>query len=136
MQKIDVAAALILDRGHVMLCRRPKGKAHGELWELPGGKLEAGESGEAALRRECMEELGVELTVGTLAAETHFHYPELTVHLLVYRASLGTQKPRLLEHTALCWCTAEQALSMELSDADREILFSLAPRWNALTAEK
>ena len=136
MKQVEVAAALFSDGGQIMLCRRARDKARGGLWELPGGKLEAGESGEAALRRECMEELGVELTVGTLAAETHFHYPELTVHLLVYRASLGTQKPRLLEHTALCWCTAEQALSMELSDADREILSSLAPRWNALTAEK
>lgn len=136
MREIDVAAALILDGDRVMLCRRPDGKAHGGLWELPGGKLEAGECGEAALRRECVEELDVELTVGALAAETHFHYPELTVHLLVYKASLGTQKPRLLEHTALCWCTAEQALCMKLSDADREILSSLALRWNALTTGK
>lgn len=125
MKQVEVAAALFSDGGQIMLCRRARDKARGGLWELPGGKLEAGEDGAQALRRECGEELDVLPEIGALVAETTFSYPELTVHLMVYAARLGGQAPRLVEHSALCWCTIAQALEMELCPADRVILTRL-----------
>jgi len=62
-----VAVALIDEDGRVLMQRRPAGRQHGLLWEFPGGKVERGESGEAAAVRELAEELGVRLAVGALA---------------------------------------------------------------------
>ena len=61
---VEVVAALIWQGGKFMICQRPPHKARGMLWEFVGGKVEAGESREAALVRECREELAVTLSVG------------------------------------------------------------------------
>ena len=66
---ITVVAGLIREGDRILICQRPAGKARGLLWEVPGGKVEAGESKEAALVRECREELGVTLEVGDVYAE-------------------------------------------------------------------
>ncbi len=63
---IVVAAALVDASGRVLMQRRPAGKAHAGLWELPGGKVETGETAAAALARELHEELGIMVDEGDL----------------------------------------------------------------------
>ena len=73
----EVVAALIWEGDRFLACQRPPDKARGLLWEFVGGKVEPGETKEAALVRECQEELGVVVSVGDLFMEVTHSYPDL-----------------------------------------------------------
>ncbi len=83
-----VAAAVVIHEGRVLLTRRMEGQHLAGMWEFPGGKLEADESPEAAVVRECREECGIEVEVGEILDVTHHRYPEKSVLLLFYRCEL------------------------------------------------
>ncbi len=122
--EIPVVAGLIwnADRSRVLLCQRPAHKAHGLLWEFPGGKIEPGESGEQALARECREELAVTLAVER-PVETVVHaYPELTIRLTLYHAWVSEGEPQPLEHREIRWVPVEQLGQYDLAPADRRLL--------------
>lgn len=85
---IVVAAAVVIADGRVLLTRRAEGQHLAGLWEFPGGKLEAGESPEQAVVRECREECGIEVSVGRILDVTHHRYPEKDILLLFYRCAL------------------------------------------------
>ncbi|MFO0293604.1 MAG: 8-oxo-dGTP diphosphatase MutT [Rhodospirillales bacterium] len=99
------AAALIDDGGRVLLAQRPPGKSMAGLWEFPGGKVDPGETPEAALARELAEELGIDITTACLApfAFASHRYPEfhLLMPLFLCRRWRGTPTPR--EGQALAW---------------------------------
>ena len=118
----EVVAALIAERGKILICRRPPDKARGGLWEFVGGKTEPDESPEAALGRECREELGIEISVGAPFAEVTHAYEDITVHLTLFRAKIAKGAPRLLEHTQLRWITPAEVGDYEFCPADEEIL--------------
>ncbi len=118
----EVVAALIWEGNHFLACQRPEHKARAFLWEFAGGKVEPGETKEAALLRECREELGVTVAVGSLFMEVTHRYPDLTVHLSLYHCRLREGTPQLLEHAALKWVTPEEALALPFCPADVEIL--------------
>lgn len=118
---LDVVAAVIRDGDRVLLCRRPETKARGLLWEFPGGKVEAGESPEAALLRECREELGVTLAVGAHLTDVVHRYPDLEIRLMVYEAAVAAGTPQLLEHCELRWTSPEELGSFPLCPADVEV---------------
>ena len=92
------------------------------LWEFAGGKVEAGETGEEALIRECREELAVGIDVGEVYCEVTHAYPDLTVRLTLYRARIAEGEPRLLEHEAMAWITPDEIDRYAFCPADREIL--------------
>ena len=72
-----VAVALVDGEGRVLMQMRPRAKAHGGLWEFPGGKVEPGEGPESALVREIREELGIEVAADAHLGESHLGAPEL-----------------------------------------------------------
>ena len=119
---IEVVAALIWDKGRFLACQRPESKARGGLWEFVGGKVEPGETKRQALIRECREELGITVSVGEAFLELTHSYPDLTIHLTVFHASIAEGTPRLLEHQAMCWVTAKEAETMSFCPADQDIL--------------
>ena len=119
---IEVVAALIWDTGHFLACQRPEKKARGGLWEFVGGKVEPGETKRQALIRECREELGITVSVGEAFLELTHSYPDLTIHLTVFHASIAEGTPRLLEHQAMRWVTAKEAETMSFCPADQEII--------------
>lgn len=119
---IEVVAAMIRDGERALLCRRPEGKNQGGMWEFPGGKIEAGETGEAALERECCEELGVELEVGDVLADATQEYPDRTVHLTLYAARIRCGEPRMIEHSDMLWVPMEELHEFELCPADRQLI--------------
>ena len=118
----EVVAALIWQGGRFLACQRPAHKARGLLWEFVGGKVEPGESKQQALIRECKEELDVTLSVGELFMEVIHEYPDLTVRLSLFNASIAEGEPRKLEHNDIRWITVKEIDSLEFCPADKEIL--------------
>ena len=121
----EVVAALIWEGERFLAARRPAHKARGLLWEFVGGKVEPGESKEAALIRECREELDIELRVGDVYMDVTHVYPDLTVHLTLFHASIAAGTPQLLEHCELRWITPAEIDELEFCPADVEILAKL-----------
>jgi len=119
---IEVVAALIWDGDRFMACQRPPHKARGLLWELVGGKVEPGETKEAALIRECREELDVTLKVGTVFMEVLHEYPDIIVNLTLFNASIAEGTPKKLEHNDIKWITVEEIPNYDFCPADKEIL--------------
>ncbi|WP_374942276.1 (deoxy)nucleoside triphosphate pyrophosphohydrolase [Sphingomonas sp.] len=125
-----VAAALVDGEGRVLLQQRPPGKAMAELWEFPGGKVEAGETPEDALVRELAEELGIAVTVdapvplafaSAAAGERH-------LLLLLYLVERWTGEPRALEATGLVWIRPRDMHTLPMPPADRPLVDALARR--------
>ena len=119
---VEVVAALIWDNDKFMICRRPAHKARGLLWEFVGGKVEPGETKEQALIRECQEELEITLSVGDVFMDVIHEYPDITVHLTLFHATIASGIPQLLEHTDLQWITPKEISQYAFCPADKEIL--------------
>lgn len=118
----DVVAALIWDKNRFMICQRPAHKARALLWEFVGGKVEPGETREQALIRECREELAITLSVGDVFMEVVHEYPDLTVHLVLYHATIAEGAPQKLEHNDIRWITPAEIPEFDFCPADDEIL--------------
>lgn len=119
----EVVAALIKRDNKFLICQRPRNKARALLWEFVGGKVEQGESREDALKRECKEELDVDITVGKLFMKVVHEYPDITIGLSLFEAEIGEgQEIKLLEHVDAKWITAEEIDEYEFCPADEDIL--------------
>ena len=118
----EVVAALIWRGDKFMICQRPVHKASALLWEFVGGKVESGETKEQALVRECREELSVTVCVREVFAEAVHEYPDITVHLTLFNATIAEGEPQKLEHNDIRWITPAEIPSYEFSPADSEIL--------------
>ncbi len=125
----EVVAALIWDKDRFMICQRPVTKSCALLWEFVGGKVEAGETKEQALIRECREELGIELNVGDVFTEVVHEYPDITVHLTLFNASIAKGVPQKLEHNDIKWITPAEIPEYNFSPADVEILAEIVKRF-------
>lgn len=129
MEKVtEVVAALIWQGDRFLACQRPAHKARGLLWEFVGGKVEPGETPEQALRRECREELDVDIRVDGLFMEVTHPYPDLLVHLRLYHAAIVAGEPKKLEHNDLRFITAGEIDDYPFCPADEEILERLKKR--------
>lgn len=123
---VHVVAAMIKKGGHILICQRPAHKARALLWEFPGGKVDPGETPEAALIRECREELAVDIQVGSLYMQVTHAYPDLTVRLSLYWAGLTAGEPQALEHEAIRWASPGEFPSYAFCPADADILQRIA----------
>ena len=122
MKITEVVAALIWNGDKFMICQRPAHKARGLLWEFVGGKVEPGETKEQALIRECKEELDILLSVGDAFMDVIHEYPDITVHLTLFNATIAEGKPQMLEHIDIQWITSSEIQNYEFCPADEEIL--------------
>ena len=119
---IEVVAALIWDKDKFMICQRPAYKARALLWEFVGGKVEPGETKEQALIRECQEELAITLSVGDVFMDVVHKYPDITVHLTLFNATIEIGTPQKLEHNDIKWITPAEITDYIFCPADEEIL--------------
>ena len=126
----EVVAALIWDNDKFMICQRPAHKARGLLWEFVGGKVEPGETKEQALIRECQEELAVILSVGDVFMEVVHAYPDITVHLTLFHATIAEGAPQKLEHNDIRWISPAQIPEYAFCPADDEILKKIIEVYN------
>ena len=122
MKITEVVAALIWEDGKFMICQRPAHKTRGLLWEFVGGKVESGETKEQALIRECTEELDVLISVGDVFMDVLHEYPDLTVHLTLFNASIAEGVPKKLEHNDIRWIIPSEISHYEFCPADEAIL--------------
>ena len=126
MQITEVVAALVWQEQRFMICQRPTHKARGLLWEFVGGKVEPGESKKAALIRECREELDIMVAVGEVFTEVTHVYPDITVHLTLFHATIAEGTPQKLEHNDIRWITPAEMGQYDFCPADVEILERIA----------
>lgn len=131
-KNIRVVAGLIRAGGQVLLTQRRPGRHLGLSWEFPGGKVEAGESDEEALRREMVEELGIEVAVGTRCFETRHTYGAREMHLLVYRCRIVSGEPEALDVNAFEWVAESNIAERTFLPADLPLVHGIA---NGLVAE-
>ncbi len=130
----EVVAALIWQENRFMICQRPTTKTCALQWEFVGGKVEPGETKEQALIRECTEELGITLTVGEPFMDTVHTYPDITVHLTLFHATIAKGTPQKLEHNDICWITPNQISDYEFCPADKEILEKIIQCYGSLNS--
>ncbi len=133
MKITEVVAALIWEGERFLICRRPAHKARGLLWEFVGGKVEPGESKEQALIRECREELDITLSVGELFMEVTHIYPDITVRLSLFHASIVEGIPKMIEHCDLRWITPAEVDAFDFCPADVEILERIVKEYGQRT---
>ena len=116
-----VAAAVVERDGRVLVTRRHASAHLGGLWEFPGGKRHAGETLDACMKRELLEELGVDAEVEEELLVTSFDYPEKRVELHFLRCRLlGEPLPQLGQE--MRWVTKEELRRLELPPADEELV--------------
>lgn len=121
----EVVAALIWDKDTFLICQRPANKARSLLWEFVGGKVEAGETKQQALIRECEEELAIRLTVQDVFMEVTHEYPDIQVHLTLFNACIAQGIPQKLEHNDMQWIRVEEIPNYTFCPADEAILKKL-----------
>ena len=121
----DVVAALIWDGDRFLACQRPAHKTRGLLWEFVGGKVEPEESPQEALVRECFEELSVKVRVGEVFMTLIHEYPDITVRLTLFHASICEGTIQKMEHNDIRWITTAEIDNYAFCPADDEILEQL-----------
>lgn len=130
MKTIPVSAAIIIrttpqGNRQVFATQRGYGDWKG-WWEFPGGKIETGESPEAALEREIREELATQIKVGERIGTIEYDYPAFHLSMQCFACQVVSGKLELLEHENAAWLTKETLLSVKWLPADVTILDSVA----------
>lgn len=119
---IPVSAGILRKGNQVLLGKRPADGTLPGLWEFPGGKIEVAETPEQALKRELVEELGIEASIGSLLDASSHHYGEKGILLLFYWVDYWKGEPKALHHEQLEWVDIDQVTSRNIPDSNREIL--------------
>ena len=127
---LTVTAAVIVRDGRILLCQRRPEVHNGLKWEFPGGKLEPGETPEAALARELKEELDIDAAVGPICDAVLHRYPDRDVLLLFYPCRILGGVLRTVDCNAVEWVAPETLPGYDLAAADRT--FVDRGRWRGL----
>ncbi|MDO5610225.1 MAG: Nudix family hydrolase [Pseudomonadota bacterium] len=123
---LNVVAGVIVDaHGRILLTRRTEGRDLAGLWEFPGGKLEPGESPQAALKRELHEELGIDADIGAPLIAVPQAMPARRIVLDVYRVAAWRGRPRGLDGQAMAWVPVGKLSRYPMPPADRPIIAAL-----------
>lgn len=118
-----VGAAIINDKGEVLCAQRGYGSLIGK-WEFPGGKVEKGESDQAALAREIKEELNIDVEVEELIDENYNEYKDKNINLKVYRCKHISGEIKDTEHQSLGWKKPDEMETLDWAEADQPIVDS------------
>ncbi|MGR3289730.1 MAG: 8-oxo-dGTP diphosphatase MutT [Paracoccaceae bacterium] len=131
MKTVLVSAVALIDKdGRVLLTQRPEGKSMAGLWEFPGGKVEPGETPEAALIRELQEELGIDTWQSCLAPLTFASHTYSDFHLLmpVFACRKWEGTARGQENQKLAWVRAANLRDYQMPPADIPLI-SILQDW-------
>lgn len=125
MQPLIVTAAVIRKADSVLITRRPTGKPHAGMWEFPGGKLAGDESPREGLRREILEELGLDVAVGAILETAYHRYVWGPVLILAYECRPLSKTIRNLQVAEHRWVAPRDILSFPILPADYPIVEKL-----------
>lgn len=125
---VVVAGALIDGQERVLIAARPPGKHMAGRWEFPGGKIAAGESPETALRRELLEELGIEVRRCRFEMSLVHAYPDREVELLFHVVEAWTGTPESREGQSLRWVPISALGDEDILEADLPFIRTLQQR--------
>jgi 8-oxo-dGTP diphosphatase len=121
LKRVEVVAAVIRNGDRIFATQRGYGKFK-DYWEFPGGKIEPGETPEAALKREIEEELATEVEVNEYVGTVDYDYPDFHITLHFYNCKVLSGNLELLEHESAKWLPAAQLDTVNWLPADYEIL--------------
>lgn len=120
-----VAAVIEQDQG-ILVCQRKQGSSHSLKWEFPGGKVELGETMEAALQRELREELRIEANIGPELARYEYAYPNKNSILLIFfQVSSFTGEPINLVFETMEWSPRKQLPAYDFLEGDIDFVKTL-----------
>ena len=120
---ITVVAGLIRQADQWLVCQRRRDAAFALKWEFPGGKVQASETLQAALRRELHEELGIEAEIGAERYRTRHHYPgQYTVELIFFDVIAFQGAPQNHVFEQICWASFDALPAFDLLDGDAELI--------------
>lgn len=116
--EIEVVAGILYRDGKYLLAKRNKNKSLGGKWEFAGGKVENNESYQEALRRELLEEFGVDFTIGKFLGSNRHQYPNINIHLHAFLVSCHITHLASKDHEEVRWVKKDELLSYDLAEAD------------------
>ena len=120
--RVRVVAAVIEQAGRVLIARKRQGDRLGGKWEFPGGKIDEGESPEAALKRELLEELGIDADIGDFFCSSHYDYRHISVDLLTYRVRHFSGEMTAHVHDELKWVVPVDLRNYDFPEANLKII--------------
>ena len=120
--RIRVVAGVIERGGEILCAQRGTSQRHAGMWELPGGKVEPGESDAEALVRELEEELGVIVRVGEQLGTSDHDYPGQAIRLVAYRCTIDQGQPVASEHAEIRWVAPGSLAGLDWAPADRPLV--------------
>jgi 8-oxo-dGTP diphosphatase len=125
---LTVVAALIESKGKLLVCQRRRDDSFALMWEFPGGKIKPGESLEAALARELLEELGVNAEIGAELYRTRHQYAQLSepIELIFFAATVRAADVRNLVFEEIAWRTPASLPELNFLPADAELIEKLS----------
>ena len=125
-EQVEVVAGILVEQNRVLLAQRSRHRSFPLLWEFPGGKVEPGEPPEAALRREFLEELGIEIEPSSIY--TTIVYPGThggLVRVVFYRVANRRGEPQPIDVEAVRWATAEDMSRLDIIPANVDVMARL-----------
>jgi len=126
---LKVVAAVIIEKGRILLCRRPEGAQDAGRWEFPGGKVKKGETPQSALTRELMEELAlVARPVRRLAVIDTVKPGGKAIRLQFFLAVVKSGEPRPMERQQVAWVVPDKLMEYDLCAPDRRMAAELLDR--------
>ena len=123
--KIIGVAAIWNDRQQILIDKRREHGLHGGFWEFPGGKIEPGETIEACIQREIMEELGIVVEVGDRLITIDHDYTKFTVRLYVHHCRHVSGEPQTIECDEIRWVTLDEIDQFNFPKANEQIIAAL-----------
>lgn len=126
MRRVEVVAGILEEQGRYLLGRRTEDQSFPLQWEFPGGKIEPGESPDAALEREFLEEVGIQVRTGELFASiTYARDAEIEIRVRFYRVTDRVGEPKPLEVHSVAWIERNKLSSVDFIRFNGEIVAKL-----------